>query len=570
MNRLITFITIVLCASINCLAQKEVSPYKLGDIKHIQNSQLFKMLGPKNEWKDDFNGAPCALICVKFVNMPKDEIRSLQFLLNGNAAATTDKLDYEAKEMWVFVPATKNGIFEIVDSKGIYSNRISNLKLKSKECYEATLTCDKRQTINIHTLPIGARIMLDGEHVSTGQFNDVTHGIHTIEISYNGTIMKTAQIEVSDINNSFEFDLRPKKKFKIKTDPSDAVISINGKDMGFSPLEIELPHDNYLIEARLSETETDSKTITVNEFTEDILLEPIKRKSFEVSAVYQSKPVEADLYVDGQIYKDKQGNIISGQYRYTFTEPIGREMKMRMSFGGASSERKIKVTQDMNPNQQFEIKPRNSITWPWERDYDTDAGGVSFAYVQKQLVTKGNSEQLKENGIWDNSEGKWLSGMQFGMHFQPAFSWGLGVYTGLFYELYMSFNDNYDYNMYMEHDLYLPIHAYYRIPFGEKIALKIHGGLGLSYAIAGTFSQTDDSYGYEDITDVLGNDAYPNAFNMTLDIGLSFRIKNVQINASYCKGLNDHGSYHYIDNGYKTTQNKMTIGASWVIGTKGY
>lgn len=575
MNKLISLFIISICLGFSSWAQKQDSPYKLSDLKHVGSNQMVYRYLKDNGWQNDFDGKPCALICVNFVNMPQNEIRNLTYNFSPNTKrpeAVVDSLESENHQMWVYVQASKNAIMEVVDSKGIKSNRLTGLTFKSKECYEVTLTSDKRQTINITTKPEGAIIKLDNEKTSdNGTFTDVRLGEHKIQVSVDGSVKLDTIVEVSDINNSFHFDVRPKKLVRIKTNPSGAYIKINGEEVAQrSPAELLLPHDNYLIEAYLSETESDSKTITVNELTNEVVLDPITRKAFNVTATYQGQTVNANLYVNGNLYKDQYGNEVTEARSYSFNEPIGRKYKMRMTYQGASKERTIKVKESMDNVQTFDIQPTNEITWPWEREYDTDAAGVSVAYVRKQLVTKGDGEQLKENGFWDDGEGKWLNGMQVGAHFQPAFSWGLGLYTGLFYEIYLSFNDNYDYNEYVEHDLYLPIHAYYRIPFGEKIALKVHGGLGLSYAVAGIFSQTDDSYGYEDYTDALGSDYFPNAFNMTLDIGLSFRIKNVQINASYCKGLNDHGSYHCIGDEYKTTQNKMSIGASWVIGTKGY
>lgn len=564
------FSTLLFCIiGISAWGQLNIEPYKLSAVTEYdpESPILYELL--KDTWKKDYNGDPCALIRVKFKNMPKDEIMSLNFdfsLQGKKEEARVDSLSSSRKELWLYVENDIDAIMEVTDNKGNKSNRQSGITFRSKHVYDVTLTCEKRQTINIRALPYGAIFKLDGDKVSTGRFENVTYGSHDLEISINGELKKVTQIEVSDLSNSFEFDLREKKKIKIKSDPKGATIKIDGKLLDkFTPTEVELAYGNYHIEAEMGLNESDAKTITVNEFTEEIVLNPIKRQAFEVSAMYQGRAVPADLYVNGEIYKDKNGNIQTGLLRYTFNEPVGSKLKLRMSYVEATEERTIKVEQGMDVNQQFHIKPRNRITWWWQKNYNTDAGGFTFAYVQKQLVTQGNGEKLEENGIWDDGEGKWLSGMQMGLHFQPAFSWGLGLYTGLFYELYMSFNDNYDYNMYTEHDLYLPIHAYYRIPFGKKVALKIHGGFGVSYAFAGTFTQTDSGYGYEDVTDVLGTDLFPNALNMSIDVGLGLRIYGIQFNAGYSKGFNNHGSYDCVGSGYKTTQNKMTLGLSIVI-----
>ncbi len=524
----------------------------------------------EKNWPIDVNGdKECACVRVRFVNMATADAENVSFNF-GNSAPIKEKRNRlkEDNEVWLFVTPTDFAFMEARLDKYGTSNRLPNIKLEPKHVYDVVLKNDITVSINVITQPEGAVVSLETGQRSTtpATLSDITLGKHILTISNNGRRVKTDTIEVTETNIKFEYDLRPKKSVRIKTDPAGATIVINGEKLTqLSPVEIELPHDNYHIEAILTSKERDSKTIRVNDYTDEIILNPIERKAFDVIAIYEGSSVPADLYVNGQLYKDKNGNAVRGAKRYSFNEPVGSKYKMKMSYYGDTKERTIKVKRDMNVDQIINIKPRNRITWPWQREYDSDVCGVALGYVQKQLVTKGYGEQLKENGMWDDGEGKWLRGMQAGVHFQPAFSWGLGLYTGLFWEMYISFNDNYDYNMYTEHDLYLPIHAYYRIPFSRSVALKIHGGLGLSYAIAGTFSQTDDYYGYEDYNDALGSDYFPGRLNCTLDIGISFRIKNVQINASYCKGFNNHKSYESIGEDYKTTQNKISISASWII-----
>ena len=543
------------------MAQSPKAPYKLSAVSEYDPDSpiLYELL--KSSWKNDYDGEPCALIRVKFVNMPKKEINNLTFNFNIQGIkeeARVDSLSSPRKELWLYVAAAKNAIMEATDHRGTKTNRQTGITFRSKHVYDVTLTCEKRQTINIITKPIGAVIKLDGEHVSTGRFNDVVYGVHSIDICYDGQLMKTAQIEVSDINNSFEFDLRQKKKFKIKSEPSKAVISINGKDIGFSPLEVELPFDNYQIGARLSQVETDSKTITVNEFTEDILLEPIKRKSFEVSAVYQSEVVGADLYVDGEIYKDKKGNPVSGQYRYTFNEPIGRNIKLRMSFDGATAERKIKVKQDMDPNQQIEIKPRNSITWWWEKEYNRKGSGFVMGYAMKQMNTQGNEVKHIYNGVWgNNKQSEWIKGIQVGFIFRPGFSWGLGIHTGIFYEYYLSTCDNLTLDEYHEHSVYIPVHAYYRFTFARNFALYIHGGVGADYCIDSRFSDSDDSY--EDESGLLGSDGYPKKLNYSIEGGVGLRVGPFLFSGLYSKGLADHKISTYPSPTYKTTRDKVSV-----------
>ena len=255
------------------------------------------------------------------------------------------------------------------------------------------------------------------------------------------------------------------------------------------------------------------------------------------------------------------------QKSYTQTLPIGKTYNMMMSCYGGSKSRKIKVKDDMELDQEFKISGRKSFTWPWEREYEAAPMGFSIGYVTKQWVTTGEGEQLKENIVWGGAYSKRLHGMQFGLHFQPCLSWGLGFYTGLFYEFYISSNEEYrdmgQYDNFVEHDMYLPVHAYYRLPFAEKIALSVHGGVGFDCGLMAKFTSTD----YPDAepnTDYYGLDYWPKRFNVSGEIGVSLRLGTVQLNFQYSKGLNDHESYSSLGN-YKTVQNKISASISWVF-----
>lgn len=137
-----------------------------------------------------------------------------------------------------------------------------------------------------------------------------------------------------------------------------------------------------------------------------------------------------------------------------------------MTYGGNGKKRTIRVSRNMDVEQEFKIPARNSFVWPWQREYDASPVGFSMGYVTKQWVTSGEGARLKED-VWGR-ENKRLHGLQVGLHFQPCFSWGLGLYSGLFYEYYMSWNEEMKEQGYMdhfqEHCLYMPIHAYYRLP----------------------------------------------------------------------------------------------------------
>ncbi len=131
----------------------------------------------------------------------------------------------------------------------------------------------------------------------------------------------------------------------------------------------------------------------------------------------------------------------------------------------------------------------------------------------------------------------------------------------LVYSMSFIFRPMINYNNFQEHNIVVPVHALYRLPFGEKCAINIHGGLGFSYAVYGAYTADE----LENYTDFYGEAGYPKRFNMALEGGLDFRVGPVQIGLLYSKGLTNHGSYSSLGD-FKTTCNKIGINVAWVIG----
>ena len=236
-----------------------------------------------------------------------------------------------------------------------------------------------------------------------------------------------------------------------------------------------------------------------------------------------------------------------------------------MTYYGNSKSRKIHVTKDMSIEQEFKIKARNSINWPWQREYQSAPVGINFGYVRKHMVTQGNGTKFSENGVWNDGEDKWLNGLECGVHFQPCLSWGLGFYSALNMQIFLSSGELGDYDEFQEYVLNIPVHALFRLPLGEKYAIWLHGGLGFDISLWGAYTDSDNYY--EDYTDFYGEDAFPKRFNMTADIGFNLRLNRLLLSAQFSKGLIDHGSYHSISEDYKTKVNKMSFSISYLFSS---
>lgn len=392
---------------------------------------------------------------------------------------------------------------------------------------------------------------------------DLATGDHTANIyASDGSTRGSVMIKESD--KVYEHDARKKTRLSIRTNPVGGEILI--KDGEFTEKydrSKEYAHKSYLVIANINNNEV-RQTITVDDNHTSFIIN--NTKTFDITPIYNGSADYATVYEDRKaLVAGEENNVILDGKTYRITRPVGSKFRYYASHSnGKSKDITINVENGMNTDYLLKINPRNPFRWPWQRPYEPAPMGVAIGYVQKQMVTKGEGEKLKENGVWNDGVDKWLYGMQFGFYAQPCFSWGLGLYTGLFYEAYLSSNgsgNSDEYENFQEHNLSLPVHALYRFPLGKKCALSLHGGLGFNYVVYGAYTAD----GVEDNSDFYGEDGCPKRFNMALEGGVDFRIGPVQIGFTYSKGLTDHGIYSSIGD-YKTNYNKLGINVAWVIG----
>ena len=468
------------------------------------------------EWPMDNNGnEPCACIIMRIEQVPQAEIKNLVYKFEGGSDIKGEpviRMDKDEPDVILFVDPSKRFSMRVSHPRYGSSGWVSGQVVESKQMYTVTLRNARTVTINVVTNPTGLRVTLTDLGMSKmsiesrAKFTDVPLGRHTLSISQNGSVRLTEEIVVSDDNVYFEYDVRERKTVRFVSKPAGATLSIDGKVEGETPLSLELPYGSCMVRAVAGSGQEISKYVVIGENT----------------------PVEIDLGVITSIL-DKAAEDIS-KHR---NEEIPKH--------------KEKV---LTPSRS-----RSNVLSPF---------GFGVSYVSKKFVTDGD-RSIEESGVWNPGEGSdWLTGIQVGATFQPDFGHGLGLYTGLYYELYSSSCDSYDsYDKFTEHCLYIPVHALYALPLGGKVALRFHGGVGINYILQGVYKDSDGEY--DSYTLPYGSDLFPKAFNLTLELGLGVRLGPIQLNAQYGMGLNDHETYaDYGD--YTTKQNKMTFGVSFTFG----
>ena len=117
---------------------------------------------------------------------------------------------------------------------------------------------------------------------------------------------------------------------------------------------------------------------------------------------------------------------------------------------------------------------------------------------------------------------------------------------------------------YTEFNLYVPLHLYYRMPFSKNISLSVHGGVGMDCGLYNRLICSDND-NKEPEENFYGDPGMPSRFNFSAEVGVGFRLWDVQINAQYSKGLSNSGEIKLGEETFKTVQNKLTIGISYLI-----
>lgn len=469
---------------------------------------------------------------------------------------------------------TPKGTYQTIkiefDKYGIPKSTIVNKKggLQARTVYHLTLR--DPAPVYINTQLEGAYATVDDEKTRIDaneagriKLENLNPGEHTVYVfAKDGS--PRGSVKINDSEKLYDLDARRKRIIEIRTNPAGGQIVIkDGESKEEYDSKKEYTYGSYKVIANINGNEV-VENITVDDHHNSFTIN--NTRTYNITPMYMGSSTSADVYENNkQLEAGADNGVVLNGNTYQVTRPIGSSFKYyAANRNGKSPKTTINVNNNSQSDYQLSIAARNSFVWPWQREYEAAPMGVALGYVQKQRITKGEGEKLKENGVWDDGENKWLHGMQVGIYAQPCFSWGLGLYSGLFYEFYMSSNGNAgsdEWEDFQEHNIAIPVHALYRIPFGRKCALSLHGGLGFSYAISGAYKAED----YEDYTDFYGEEPYPKRFNMALEGGIDFRVGPVQIGVLYSKGLNDHGSYSSLGD-YKTTYNKIGVNIAWVVG----
>lgn len=459
----------------------------------------------------------------------------------------------------------------------MYSLRNKNGGLQAKKVYHLVLRDPAPVYIDTHLQDSYAIVDNDTQKIPADKDGRITlrelaPGEHTVNVfAANGS--SRGSVKIDDRQKIYTLDARKKTRLTIKTNPEGGTIHIyNGEAKELYDANKEYAYGSYKIVANIQGNEV-QKEITIGDNMKTIVID--NTKTYTLTPMYNGRNAEsASVYENNTLLNGTVDGVKVSGNSYEVTRPIGKKYIYYATYmGSKSKKKKIKVDYDMQSDYQLSVEGRKDFQWPWEREYVPVPVGLMVGYVQKQLVTTGAGEKVKENPAWLDGESSWLSGVQVGIDVQPCFKWGLGIYTGLFYEYYFSSNNDYEYSNFQDHELYIPVHALFRFPFSRKFALWVHGGLGFNYGLSAKFKASDSDYA-EDL-DYFGEELWhyengyrsyaPKRYNMMAEIAVNLRLGPVVVGATYSMGLNDHECYWVFGDEYKSKINKLSISAAFMF-----
>lgn len=187
---------------------------------------------------------------------------------------------------------------------------------------------------------------------------------------------------------------------------------------------------------------------------------------------------------------------------------------------------------------------------------------IEGGFVAKRFVTNfGSGDRFREN-IW-GEEGRFMNGIQWGVAVMPTAPCGVGLRTGVFYEMYFadggSNADGEGYDHFTEHDIYVPVQLNYAIPVTPHVDINLSTGVGFNCALAGVYHGWG-RYGHHDYQHY-GNDNAPDRINAMWEVGANVNVRRFKIGFDYGLGLNDQEFYDHA----RTRQNKFSITAGVVF-----
>ena len=400
-----------------------------------ENAGVGNVLSDFYDWKDkkykDDNGQILACLRIKIENMAMEDAQKLQAKISsGLAQLKFQEYKDRINELWLWVSPENFSVEVYGDGYKSLPYELDR-KLKSKHFYQLTLTCLKQTVVTLRTRPNDITVFLDNKMVENHQAK-VSSGSHKVSFSRNGVdIRRDTTIVVSDANYVFLFDLRQKYKVKVTSDPKNADVFVfmdeRKHHCGTTPTTFMLPEGSYRMVTTLGSQFSDTTVLNVSSNrTVDIQLE--RKKKVEFYAVCRGDRTAANLYIkrtDRPNYAPKSDDMEGPRASYSMMLPYGT-YEVMMSNDENNVTRKIKISETSSNAYEFNLKEDAGFDWPWKVKFNKRVSGLSLGYVQRRVNFFKDGQKTTTDLAWGTLGGH-TDGFRVGLHFQPCFSWGLGL-----------------------------------------------------------------------------------------------------------------------------------------------
>lgn len=237
MRKILTTLVVVLL-SLNAFAQLAV---KDGSFKEIQG---FVNNNPDPDYQTDDNDKPFAVVVIHTVNITDRQSKELRFESN---LATFIMLDYQNDDIWMYITARSADYVKIShpDLSSLEYNFPQDLI--ARKGYEMTLVNSMAMaagsgSLTVTTKPeVNATVSLNGfKMAQTTPYNNgmIAAGRYEITLTKDGykPVKRTAEVKAGE-NTAVEVEISViYGKISVTTDPAGATVSIDGQEVGITPL----------------------------------------------------------------------------------------------------------------------------------------------------------------------------------------------------------------------------------------------------------------------------------------------------------------------------------------------
>ncbi|MDY0076269.1 MAG: PEGA domain-containing protein [Bacteroidales bacterium] len=169
----------------------------------------------------------------------------------------------------------------------------------------------------INSIPSGAAILIDETAVGSSPYSGQwIIGSHNLQVSKEGYITEELVIELSaDKANQQTITLKSHAKIKIESDPSGASVSINGKNIGKTPLHTEVVSGENHLELSKENYITKKARIVIK--ASDTYSYILEKQNYQLKV--SSDPADANIVIYGESKgrTPKELDLVSGRYKIT-------------------------------------------------------------------------------------------------------------------------------------------------------------------------------------------------------------------------------------------------------------